>query len=332
MPSSILPVPVSRVRRIVVLAALCLAPAGGCVQPPADGEAAAVAPSADSARAGVLPGGAAAPPPAEVPPPGPLARDRAIFEETMAFARAERLDTLPMGETIARIGRRFVGTPYEPGTLEVPGPERLVVNLRTLDCVTFVESVLAMSRVVHQGSYDFDAFQAELQRIRYRGGVLDGYASRLHYFSEWISDNERMGIVRGVTRELGGERVEEPVRFMSSNARLYPKLADPEQLEAIRRMEERLSAAPRYFVPQERIAEVAPRIRNGDVIAATSTVEGLDVAHTGFALWVDGRLHLMHAPLVGKSVEISEHPLAERIRGIRGQDGILVARPVAPSS
>lgn len=331
MQSSVPSVPISHVRRAIALAALFLVPASGCVQPPGDGESAAVAPSVDSARTGALPGGAAAPPPAEVPPPGPLTRDREIFEETMAFARAERLDTLPMGETVARIGRRFVGTPYEPGTLEVPGPERLVVNLRTLDCVTFVETVLAMSRVVHEGTYDFGAFQAELQRIRYRGGVLDGYASRLHYFSEWISDNERTGIVRQLTREVGGERVEEPVRFMSSNARLYPKLSDPEQLGAIRRMEERLSAEPRHFVPQERIAEVAPRIRNGDVIAATSTVEGLDVAHTGFALWVDGRLHLMHAPLVGKSVEISEHPLAERIRGIRGQDGILVARPVDPS-
>jgi hypothetical protein len=35
----------------------------------------------------------------------------------------------------------------------------------------------------------------------------------------------------------------------------------------------------------------------------------------------------MHAPLVGSVVEISEVPLADRILDIRGQDGILVARP-----
>ena len=43
-------------------------------------------------------------------------------------------------------------------------------------------------------------------------------------------------------------------------------------------------------------------------------------------LWQDGRLHLLHAPLVGRSVEISEVPLADRIPGIGGQDGIMVAR------
>jgi len=61
-----------------------------------------------------------------------------------------------------------------------------------------------------------------------------------------------------------------------------------------------------------------------------STVDGLDIAHTGLALWHDGRLHLLHAPLVGDTVEISPLPLAERMKGIRGQKGIRVARPVAP--
>jgi len=50
------------------------------------------------------------------------------------------------------------------------------------------------------------------------------------------------------------------------------------------------------------------------------------VAHTGIALWRGGRLHLLHAPLVGKSVEISVLPLAERIVELKTQDGIMVAR------
>jgi hypothetical protein len=69
-------------------------------------------------------------------------------------------------------------------------------------------------------------------------------------------------------------------------------------------------------------------IRDGDIIAATSSLEGLDVAHTGFAVWLNGRLHLMHAPLVGSVVELSQRPLAERIQGISGQNGIMIARPL----
>ena len=158
--------------------------------------------------------------------------------------------------------------------------------------------------------------------------MIDGYPSRLHYFSDWIADNERKGLVRDVTRELGGERVVERIDFMSTHPESYRQLSDPGNLEAIRRIEAELSARERYVIPQERIAEVEAGIRNGDIIAMTSTLDGLDVAHTGIALWIDGRLHLMHAPLVGKSVRSASSPLAERILGIRAQDRIMVARPV----
>lgn len=256
------------------------------------------------------------------------ARDREIFAQKMAWARAERLDTLPLGEIIARLGRSFVGTKYTPQTLEVDGPERLVVNLRELDCVTFVESTLAMARLIRDGRFDdYDGYKRELVRIRYRNGAIAGYPSRLHYFSDWIANGEAKGLVRNVTREIGGVRDEEPVDFMSTHRDAYRQLGDPAAFDAIRRVEAEISARPRYYIPEDRIAAAAPRVRNGDIIAATSTVKGLDVAHTGIALWMDGRLHLLHAPLVGKAVEVSTLPLAERIIGIAGQDGIMVARP-----
>jgi hypothetical protein len=301
----------------------------GCGQGAPDAPADALDAIADEAgeRSGVLPGGAAAPPPEDAAAAGPTQRDLEIFRETLDAAHAARLDTLPLGEVVVAIGRRFVGEPYTPGTLEVPGEERLVVNLREFDCVTYVESVLALARMVRAGERDFDAFRREVTRIRYRDGRLAGYPSRLHYFSEWIGDNERRGVVQDVTQQLGGTRTTEPVNFMTSNAGSYPHLADPANVQAMRAVEERLSGSPRWYIPKQRIAAVERGIRNGDVIAATSSVQGLDVAHTGFAIWVDGRLHLMHAPLVGSVLEISPRPLAERIQGIRGQDGIMVARP-----
>ena len=316
-------VPVAAVMAIVIL---------GCRETERGGPSAGAAPAAEQADgaapgSGTLPGGPSAPPPAEVPTAGPTERDLQIFSETMAWARAERLDTLPIGEIMVRVGRRFVGAPYQPGLLEVPGPERLVVDLREYDCVTYVETMLVLARMIRAGEDDFETFERELARIRYRGGEMDGYPSRLHYFSEWISDNEAKGIVQDVTRELGGVPDNEPIDFMSRNAASYPKLADPANLEAIRAIEQGLSARTRYVIPEDRIAEAAPRIQNGDIIAATSSTRGLDVAHTGIAIWIDGRLHLMHAPLVGKSVEISELPLAQRIQRIEGQDGIMVARP-----
>lgn len=254
-------------------------------------------------------------------------QDSIIFEERMAWALEQRLDTLPVGAAIAALGRTFVGAPYTPGTLEAEGPERLIVNLRELDCVTFVESVLAMARILDAGTPDFDSFKSELVRIRYRDGVLTGYPSRLHYFSEWIANNEQKGIIDDVTADLGGVVDPEDITFMTRNADAYRQLADTTVVAAIREMELELSGRDRHYIPQHAIDPISSGIQDGDIIAATSTLEGLDIAHTGFALWVDGQLHLMHAPLVGSVVEISERPLAERLQRIEAQDGIMVARP-----
>lgn len=254
--------------------------------------------------------------------------DSIAFEEKIAWAMQNRLDTLPIGEAIAQLGRTFVGTTYTPGTLELEGEERLIVNLRELDCVTFIENVLAITRIVRAGTPDYDSFKRELVRIRYRDGVLSGYTSRLHYFSEWIADNEAKGIVEDVTVAAGGVADTGAISFMTRNPDAYRQLADSAVVAEIRTIETTLSGRERHYIPEGEIAAAAQNIRNGDIIAATSTLEGLDIAHTGFALWVDGRLHLMHAPLVGSVVEISEVPLADRIGRIEAQDGIMVARPL----
>ena len=60
--------------------------------------------------------------------------------------RASGSTRLPLGEAMAELGQSFVGTAYVPQTLEVEGPEGLVINFRGLDCVTFVENVFALSR------------------------------------------------------------------------------------------------------------------------------------------------------------------------------------------
>jgi hypothetical protein len=329
------------------LAVLSLSAFAGCGAEPR-GSPASEAPGAASP-----PSGLAQSAPALSPGPTTLPgtdADWAVVEAKVSWAVDHGYAELSIGDLVARIGETFVGTPYAPYTLEAPGAEGLVIELEELDCVTFVENVLALARLVQMapdnlamsaGPLASDGrrivrsenpqrvlFSEILENIRYRGGRLAEYPSRLHYFSEWIRDNDGMGLLRDVSRELGGVADDEPIDFMTTHPDAYRQLGeDPAFLEELKQVETRLNAEPRYFVPEDRIASVEDRIQDGDIIAATSTVEGLDIAHTGIALWRNGRLHLLHAPLVDGVVEISEVPLAERIQRIGSQDGVMVARP-----
>jgi hypothetical protein len=259
-----------------------------------------------------------------------LLRDKAIWSWELG------LDTLPMGESMAFIGLSFVGTKYVPATLELPGVEEVVINLQELDCVTFVENVLALALFIRQVEPQILESELETQavyrrlltRIRYRNGRVDGYPSRLHYFTDWILDNEAKGIVREVTAELSGVEDFRAIDFMSNHPESYRQLNSRMVFNAIQDREFYLSGLGRYRIPEDEIATRSSWIQDGDIIAATSTVDGLDVAHTGLALWRDGALHLLHAPLVGDAVEVSTLPLADRIFRIESQDGIRVVRPL----
>ena len=277
---------------------------------------------------------------AQAPPVNWSARDRAIFEEKLRWARSAQLETLPLGDAIAAMGLTFVGTPYEAASQEQPGPERLDVNLHGLDCVTFVETVLALTWLVRNdgallgdGNAARARYEQYLRQLRYRDGHIDGYASRLHYFTEWLAQGEQHGRWHLVTGELGGVPTWQVIDFMTRHRPAYPAMADPETMARIADVEARLSAmGPVSVLPKGWIdGPVTELLQSGDIVTATSARAGLDVVHTGFAIRKDGITYLLHAPLAGGTVELSARPLAERLQRLRAQSGVIIARPVDPS-
>ncbi|MFK5973752.1 MAG: DUF1460 domain-containing protein [Flavobacteriaceae bacterium] len=233
------------------------------------------------------------------------------------------------GKTLLAIGKTFMGTPYVAKTLEVGETETLVINLHGLDCTTFVENVLAFSLLLKNGQTKFGDFTKTLETIRYKDGKLDGYASRLHYFSEWIANNEAKALLKNMTAEIGGLESTKDINFMSTHRNLYPFLKDDVNFKKIQISENYLNTEAICILPQDQIEAKEHLIRSGDIIALTTAIDGLDITHTGIATREkDGRIHLLHAATGSMKVEVSELPLAEYLKKIKKNTGIMVARPL----
>jgi hypothetical protein len=258
--------------------------------------------------------------------------DALICTRKFELAVSLGLRNKPMGDVVIEIGKSFLGIDYVANLLEQPGAERLIVNLRGLDCVLFCENALVFARCVKKNKMTFDDYKAELQYLRYRGGIIDQYPSRLHYFSDHIYDNEKKGVVKNVTKEISGVPFRKTVNFMSTHPDSYLKLKEnPDFVRVIQKQEEAINKRTMYHIPKDRVQKYASKIQNGDIIAITTDIGGMDVSHTGIAIWQNDALHLMHAPLAGRRVQITEKALANYLAANKKQLGIMVARPLQPA-
>lgn len=265
-------------------------------------------------------------------------RGRDRFDALVQRAEEQNWKDLPIGERVCAVGRALVGTPYKSFTLEIDDHiEAPSVNLNGLDCWTFFETSLAFARMLNEPRDGWTP-QTMLHFIevdRYRNGRCTGqYLSRLHYLEDWLYDNDRRGLVRDMTRSLGGVRVPHEATEMSAGWREYRYLrADPSLLGPLRQMEDRVSSLTLYTIPKSRVPYAESRLQDGDIIGVVSRDgNGLySTAHVGLA-YRDGMgvLHFMHAssPNNYGRVVIDDR-LSNYLNRYRSDAGIIVGRPLS---
>lgn len=223
---------------------------------------------------------------------------------------ARRIDKI--GDRMLYIAKQLEGIPTKYDTLTpysnvVRGAsEEFIIDFTGLDCVTYVEAVLAMA---HADSYD--SFRKNLQNIRYARGEVS-YGARNHYMTaDWVPHNR--GFVNDVTDALSDFRAQ----TVRKTLRLIDRDADGTK-EA--------QPAEITFIPKGEISAIKGKIENGDIIIITSSRDDLDVRHTGLAEWHNGELYLRHAKQ-GKETQRDNTPLIPYLMGNRQFSGIQIIRP-----
>lgn len=213
------------------------------------------------------------------------------------LSRAKPHRTVPA--RVEALSASLVGSPYEAHGLvgSAETPEVFTASLEGFDCVTYVETVLALARASDPGG-----FADELRGIRYDGGRVE-WARRNHYMTEWVRRNARAGVVRPVA---AGPLATQKDRLLDAVPGLPPRRA-------------RFSC-----VPKAKLAAFAPRLRNGDVILFAATKAGLDVFHCGLLVLAGGRWKLRHASR--SRGRVVEEELGAFLAANR-MAGVIVVRP-----
>ena len=270
------------------LAALAIL--SGCGTPPAAVAPAAKAPAATSAA--VVPA-----PPSALPqaaPAGPVDLATILNKQIYQMSPAEVHRYLAhiheaepdLRKRIAAIARKNIGQPYVLNLLgEYPyelHDSLPMFDLQRSDCVVFVEHTYAMAL-----SQSWEEFFWMLQRIRYKDGVI-GVATRNHYTEmDWNVNNA--WIVGDVSAQLAGPQ-----------ALTYALTVDRARFLKTRHQTERtipVQTTLEYYVPKERVAELAADLREGDLVNVVSTRGGQHwVSHVGLiAVDAQGKRNFLHS-------------------------------------
>jgi Protein of unknown function (DUF1460) len=268
----------------------------------------------------------------------PKAKSPNLLVYEHAMKEVEKMPTL--AENFTEMAKHFLGHDaymIRPGNeaaaddnghvhLQKIGRENLHVDLEIFDCQSFIEYTLALTQTKNGSSPTYETFRDKVKNLRYRNGLVT-YGARLHYFTSWIYAHEKTGLLKDVSRELGGEIFEKDVHYMSlKKDTFYGNMADPQTFATIRSVEKQLSAREKYYIPKEKIASLESGIKDGDIIAITNAQDGMDVAHTGIAYWQGAHVHLMHASSETGFVVVTNEPLFEYLATHRKHTGIMVAR------
>lgn len=260
--------------------------------------------------------------------PGPVFYDDEKRDTAKISAILSKAKEIPeLGERVVAITQEFIGTPYVGFTLNLPPEEMLYVNTSGLDCLTFVETVIALAKGADSKTPSLNDYLNNLQSIRYHDGKIDGYPSRLHYISEWSIDNSRRGNFKEITADcdLAQQRVK-TINFMTKNRNLYPAMKEVEVYEAIKRNEAPLKDLHYFIIPTSQVDKAAKGfLKSGDIVAIETTKPGLDVSHVGVVKVKNGIPYLIHASSKYKKVVNDTTPLRDYLKR-QGSPGIRVFR------
>jgi len=241
---------------------------------------------------------------------------------TQAEAKLPLSHQSPTGETLVSLARVMLGRPYRAFSLDAEPTERLRLDLTSFDCVLFVEQLLALIN-----SRTIDDFPKQVKRLRYANAEPD-YCQRNHYFSVWAKHAETQGFLKDITYSLPGASTRiRKLTFMSSHPQSYRPMKQEHSRRCIAELEQHLSVN-QTFVPLSSLSASTSKLKSGDIFALVTTINGLDVTHTGILERISRDLNALHA-IPDRGV-VRTTNFVRYASGVEDVVGVSIYRPLPP--
>jgi len=213
-----------------------------------------------------------------------------------------------LSKRIDFLSKQFLNVDYVESTLtgDVETPEVFVVNLKGVDCFTFIDYIEAMRL-----SHSFSEFMANLKKVRYKSGNI-AFEDRNHFFTDWREFHS--DIVADVTEDIGAQKTLRVQKILNK------KEDGTFYLPGIRPLQREVT-----YIPSDAVTDpLLKKLRTGDYAGIYSRLQGLDVSHIGIIIKGGDAVYLRHASSLKKYRKVVDQDFK---RYIVNKPGIIVLRP-----
>jgi cell wall-associated NlpC family hydrolase len=228
------------------------------------------------------------------------AQPRDLSRHRVAQLLSKKENERSTASRIETLSRHFLGRPYQSDPLigSADTAEVFTASLVGFDCVTYIETVVALAR-----ASNVDDYANWLRKIRYEQGHIQ-WDRRNHYMSLWIRNNVSNRVVKPVSIPTL------PTVSRDRVLNVIPGL-DPQRA--------RIKCVPKAAVPR-----LQRHLQTGDLIFFASTRKNLDIFHAGIIVRDDKKVLMRHASRSQGSVV--EQKLTDFLKANR-MAGVIVVRP-----
>jgi hypothetical protein len=213
-----------------------------------------------------------------------------------------------IGARIDFLSGKFNDLEYKESTLigNITTPEVFVINLKGVDCFTFIDYIEAMRL-----SVSFSAFKKNLRKVRYKSGEVE-FKRRNHFFTDWRESNS--DFIDDVTHKIGGKKTKYVLKILNK------KKDKTYFIPGIKPVLHKIK-----YIPSGAIDEsVMDKLKTGDYIGIYSNLKGLDVSHVGIIIRSGDKVYLRHASSQERFKRVTDQNFK---RYIANKPGIIILRP-----
>lgn len=259
-------------------------------------------------------------------------KDTTFINQLLSYPELKDMDK---NEQLAFFAKKLVGAPSNlRSEILESDTVSFTIDIHTFNPLSFLSTCVALTQAYETSSApNWRDFAGKYENVRFKGGKIGNYSSRMMYAADWIADNIFRGNIYDATQRVEGlnvKRREKSIYYISKNKDSFNALSDPLKLDLIKMLEMGFRNHQIIYISNGDLTNPGrykKTAKDGDIVFLLSPDESLDCREMGIVCFDGDDLRFIQVSIPREKIVMEELPFENYVkRNIKRIQGARVMR------